>query len=308
MQARLLYPVRTMAALAAALIAGMAMAAPRLPIDGPIEHAPAWSLKTPGGDTVHYPDDARGRPTVLMFWPSWCPFSRALQPYVQDVWEDYRDRGVNVWTINIREDGDPVQTMKDRGLSFPLLLNGDPLMDPYGIQRTPWLVVMDGDNRIVYTRPANPPSPIEVARRIRSTLNALIGDRAVPMPTSWPKPYDLHLKPRADRIDRTRPKSLPASIWQPWLQQYLAGVGPEAVVAGIEPLGPIGDGKSAIEHARRLWTERWGEEAVQAQAPYRAYRDATRWVVLGNGLDDELGTGMILVVERESGRVLRITQ
>ena len=84
--------------------------------------APAFSLKTPQGTTVGFPADAQHRPSTIMFWHSRCPFSRALQRYVQSIWEDYRDAGVNVWSINIKVYKNPVQVMKDRGLSFPLFL------------------------------------------------------------------------------------------------------------------------------------------------------------------------------------------
>src|SRR3546814_8552213 len=142
-------------------------------------------LQTPDGKTVQFPEDARHHPSVLLFWPSWCPYSRALQPYVQDIWNDYRDAGVQVWTINIKETGDAVQAMHDRGLSFPLLLNGDALIQSYGITRTPWLVVVDGNNRIAYTRPAQEASPVDVAKQVRKPLNELPGPRAVPLPGSY---------------------------------------------------------------------------------------------------------------------------
>src|SRR5688572_2706555 len=118
-------------------------------VPGPIAVAPSFSLKTTEGKIVNYPADAQGQPTVLMFWPSWCPFSRALQPYVQDIWVDYRDRGVKLWTINIKEDGDPLKAMRERGLSFPLLLEGDAVANEYRVVRTPWLVVMDGKQNIL---------------------------------------------------------------------------------------------------------------------------------------------------------------
>src|SRR3546814_20443168 len=89
-------------------------------------------LQTPDGKTVQFPEDARHQPSVLLFWPSWCPYSRALQPYVQDIWNDYRDAGVQVWTINIQETGDAAQAMHDPGLSLPLLLYGDALIQSYG--------------------------------------------------------------------------------------------------------------------------------------------------------------------------------
>jgi thiol-disulfide isomerase/thioredoxin len=275
---------------------------------GPITVAPSWSLKTPDGQTVNYPADAQGRPTVLLFWPSWCPFSRALQPYVQDIWVDYRDRGVNVWTLNIKEDGDPVAVMRERGLSFPLLLNADAVANDYRVSRTPWLVVMDGQQNILYTRPANPPTPIDVAKRAREVLNGLLGDQAVPLPASYPPPYDLHLKRKEDMVDRTKPTPIAESEWQPWVVKYLDAIPSNETREDIPPRGRIEKGKDAIAVARELWTARYGEEAVNAEAPYRAFRRNTRWIVLGQGLERKLGTGMVLVIEHESGQVVRLTR
>ncbi len=275
---------------------------------GPIAVAPAWSLSTPEGKVVNYPQDAKGQPTLLLFWPSWCPYSRALQPYVQDIWSAYRDRGVNVWTINIKEDGDPVATMRERGLSFPLLLKGDDLMVSYRIERTPWLVVIDGQRNIVYTRPANPPTPIDVAKRARAALNKLLGDKAVPLPTSYPPPYDLHLKRAEDLVDRTAPKPISESEWEPWVATYLGSIPADEKRADLAPRGEVSKGKEAIALAKELWAQAYGSEAVNAMAPYRAFRKDNRWIVLGQGVDGKLGEGLILVVEAGSGQVVRMVK
>lgn len=273
---------------------------------GPVAVAPAWSLKTPQGQVVNYPADARGRPTVLLFWPSWCPFSRALQPYVQDIWTDYRDRGVNVWTINIREDGDPLQAMRDRGLSFPLLLDGDALIPTYKITRTPWFVVIDGAQNIVYTRPAHPPTPIDVAKAARETLNALLGDRAVPLPAQYPPPYDLHLKRQEDLPDRRAPAPIPDAEWERWVRTYLLTIPAGESRPDLPAQGDIANGKDALARARQLWTQAYGAAEVQAQAPYRALRLDRHWVVLGQPPGAALGEGLILVIEHDGGRVVRL--
>ena len=292
---------------AALLFSGAALSIDA-PLDtpGPIAKAPSWTLFAPDGTRVSYPADAKNQPTVLMFWPSWCPFSRALQPYVQDIWQDYRDRGVKVWTINIKEDGDPVQTMRERGLSFPLLLKGDPLVAPYQITRTPWLVVMDGAQNILYTRPANPPTPIDVAKRVREVLNQMLGDKAVPLPTAYPPPYDLHLKKAEDLPDRRAPKDIAESEWEPWVKTYLAGIPADERRSDVPARGPVGSGKAAIALAKELWTQAYGAELVNAIAPYRAFRIDQRWIVLGQGVDGALGTGLILVVEQGTGQVVRL--
>jgi peroxiredoxin len=264
------------------------------------EFAPAWQLQMADGTKVQFPEDARHQPSVLLFWPSWCPYSRALQPYVQDIWNDYRDAGVHVWTINIKETGDPLQAMKDRGLSFPLLLHGDALIASYGIVRTPWLVVVDGNNRIVYTRPANSRSPVDVARKVRETLNGLLGGRAVPLPTSYPPPYDLHLR-------RQHQPPVGDAEWKPWAEKTLAGVGADEAVADIAPVGPVADGRAAIDVARKLWTQRYGVEQVAIQAPYRSYRRNRLWIVSGAAVAGHLGEGFGLVVDADTGRVRRIS-
>ena len=38
-------------------------------------YAPSFSLRTPAGGSVRYPEVADGQPSVLMFWPAWCPLS-----------------------------------------------------------------------------------------------------------------------------------------------------------------------------------------------------------------------------------------
>lgn len=283
-------------ALAAALLAS--------PVRAQVVTAAPWALKTPGGTTVSYPRDAQGRPTVLLFWPSWCPFSRALQPYVQDIWLDYRDAGVNVWTINIMESGDPLQAMRERGLRFPLLLDGDPLIRSYGITRTPWFVVIDGEGRIVYTRPADAPSPVDVAKAARETLNRLLGPSALPLPAAYPPPYDLHLRGRGP--SRLATGAAADAEWQPWARAYLAGVEPAERVEGQAAYGPVTDGKAAIAIARRIWSEAYGAEPTLAQAPFRSYRRNDLWLVAGTAVAGRLGQGYIVVLDVRSGAVVRL--
>jgi thiol-disulfide isomerase/thioredoxin len=290
--------VAWLALLAAALMMSPARAQP--------DHAPAWQLQTPDGETVRYPEDAQGQPTVLLFWPSWCPYSRALQPYVQDIWKDYREAGVKVWTINIKEDGDPMQAMRERGLSFPLLLNGDDLIARYAIERTPWFLVIDGQQRIVYTRPGNQPSPVEVAKQARGALNRLLGARAVPLPASYPAPYDLHLR-KTPSTARQASAAASDAEWRPWAASVLAEVRAEETVAGVAPLGAIDDGRDAILQARALWTQRYGTEPTRTQAPYRAFRKGNLWLVSGLALPGRLGQGYLLIVAADDGRVLRLS-
>lgn len=269
--------------------------------------APPFALKTPEGATVRYPEDAQGQPTLLMFWPSWCPFSRALQPYVDDIWKDYRHTGVKVWTINIKEDKDPVQVMRERGLSFPLLIEGDEVARDYRLQYTPWLVVMNAANEIVYTRPPKPPTPAHTAQEVRVVLNGLLGAKALPLPASYPKPYDLHLKRKEDLVPRLVAVPVPQAEWSAWLRDYLAAIPSDELRKDLPAVGLLENGKAAIAQARQLWAQAYGQDASDAQAPYRSYRMGNRWVVLGDGLNPRLGQGFIAVMQADTGQVIRLT-
>jgi peroxiredoxin len=273
------------------------------------QSAPVFQLRTPTQDTVDFPAAAQGQPSVLLFWPSWCPYSRALQPYVQSIWEDYRDHGARVWTINIEETADPLKVMADRGLNFPLLLDGTAVADAYGVRLMPALVIVDGSGKIIYVMHEKTTSPVEVAKQVRATLNSLLGEKAPPLPVAYPKPYDLHLLSLEQLEHRMTPTKLPQEQWLPWVEAYLATLKPDEHVAGLASQGAIPDGKHAIAVARQLWSARYGAEQTLIEAPYRAYRVDNHWVVLASGQDGpdaKLGAGFTLVLTVDQGQVLRI--
>ncbi len=271
--------------------------------------APTFSLQTPQGQTVTLPDATSHQPMVLLFWPSWCPYSRALQPYVQSIWQDYRDHGVTVWTINIEETRDPVAVMKERDLSFPLLVSGNAVADQFGVRLMPAVLVLDDQNKIVYKMHEKTISPIDAAKQIRTTLNGLLGDKAVALPTEYPKPYDLHLLSLEALNLRMTPTPIPQSEWEPWMDAYLATLRPGEYLSEIPAKGAIANGKQAITFAREIWSKKYGAEQTLIQAPYRSYRINNHWVVLGSGevgASTKLGEGFIAVMEVDSGRIVRV--
>lgn len=114
--------------------------------------APAWTLDEFGGGTVRFPADARGQPAVVLFWATWCPFCKALMPHLQEIRERYADSGVQVFAVNIREDGDPVAFASESGYDFIFALDGDAVAAQYGVRGTPGLFVVGRDGRIAMNR------------------------------------------------------------------------------------------------------------------------------------------------------------
>lgn len=135
--------------------------------------SPQWSLQNAAGETVEFPAAAAGKPSVLLFWATWCPYCQALMPHVQKVHEDYADQGVKVYAVNVLENDDSAAYMRRHGLTYPLLLKGDAIMADYGVRGTPWLLVLDGQQQVLFKRvPGMPPAAVEA--RIREALDAAL--------------------------------------------------------------------------------------------------------------------------------------
>lgn len=111
------------------------------------DDAITWSLETPAGETVNFPDERNG-PAILLFWASWCPYCKALMPHLQTIADEY-DGELAVYAVNFRDDGDPQAFMERHDYSFTLLLNGGAVAEQYEIWGTPGVLVFDKDNRQV---------------------------------------------------------------------------------------------------------------------------------------------------------------
>ena len=100
--------------------------------EGERPDAPALSLPllVPGGglgregETVSL-DDLRGRPVVLNFWASWCPPCRDEAPLLEDLWRRYRDRGVVMLGVDVRDlSGNARDFAEEFGYTYPSVRDG----------------------------------------------------------------------------------------------------------------------------------------------------------------------------------------
>ena len=94
--------------------------------DYELQHLPEFSLLDLDSQTINnkYID---GKFTVIHIATTWCPFCNAEAPHLQQLFEDYRDYGVKVLIIDVKESADLVRNLlADRHqISFPILLDSD---------------------------------------------------------------------------------------------------------------------------------------------------------------------------------------
>ncbi|MBT8078313.1 MAG: TlpA family protein disulfide reductase [Gammaproteobacteria bacterium] len=145
------------------------------------DEAPAWSAVTFDGSDLTFPAAAAGQPSIILFWATWCPYCKALMPYLEDIREQYESHGVRVFAINIKEDDDPQAFAAGHDYEFVYLLNGDDIATRYSVRFTPGLMVVDRNNKIVFRRKSTelPPGRKVAeywAEQVTAALDKLITD------------------------------------------------------------------------------------------------------------------------------------
>lgn len=168
-------------ALYGAAVLGLVLAGPLAAVEQG-ELAPPWTARDFGGHAVDFPAVTQGKPAVVVFWATWCPYCKAFMPHLRTIEADYAKQGVKVVVINAKEDGrgDPRADLAGLGFSPIAIENGDEIAKAYGIQYIPGLLIVDGKGKVAYRRPwTDLPAGQTVAElwdgQVRTALDALVG-------------------------------------------------------------------------------------------------------------------------------------
>jgi thiol-disulfide isomerase/thioredoxin len=113
--------------------------------------APDFTLADASGHSYHL-RDLRGKVVVIDFWATWCAPCRAQMPYLQQINDQYAQRGVVVLGLDSGEDA---ATVKEYTIStnytFPLLLGAEPsVTTQYFVDAYPTTLVIDRNGKIIY--------------------------------------------------------------------------------------------------------------------------------------------------------------
>ncbi len=116
--------------------------------------APAWVGTDAQDREVAFPQVLDGKPAVMVFWATWCPYCKAFMPYLESILEDYADEGVKALAINTREepDGDPRAYLDGLGFSLVGIIGGDSIAADYDVHFIPGLMVVDGSGMVSWRR------------------------------------------------------------------------------------------------------------------------------------------------------------
>jgi cytochrome c biogenesis protein CcmG/thiol:disulfide interchange protein DsbE len=123
---------------------------------------PQWQLYNEAGQLVKSSDFV-GKPLVIHFWATWCPYCKKLQPGLEKLYQKYQADGLQMIAISLREDegATPQKELDRRGMTFKTLIKGHEVgLNLFGVSGTPTTIFIDKTGHIISsTRISAPDDP-----------------------------------------------------------------------------------------------------------------------------------------------------
>lgn len=92
-----------------------------------------------------------GGPLVVAFFKTDCPTCMLLFPYLQRLYEAYRDQGLQVWGVSQDPLDSTLAFATDCGVAFPVLLDTTwEASNAYGIDIVPTVMLFDREGAITF--------------------------------------------------------------------------------------------------------------------------------------------------------------
>lgn len=111
--------------------------------------APDFQLPDLNGQVVSL-SGLRGKPVLINFWATWCPDCVEEMPYLQQIYDEWTDRGLVLLTIDIGESPATIKEfMLKYNLTMPVLLDArESVAQRYNITGIPTTFLIDKDGVI----------------------------------------------------------------------------------------------------------------------------------------------------------------
>jgi peroxiredoxin len=110
--------------------------------------APDFTLTTLNGQSVTL-SAYRGRPVMLNFWATWCPYCRGQIPYLIEASDEMTKKGLEFFTVSREEEATIREFMQKEGYAFTVAVDPDSAVwGSYHIGGIPHTFFIDSDGII----------------------------------------------------------------------------------------------------------------------------------------------------------------
>jgi thiol-disulfide isomerase/thioredoxin len=139
--------------------------------------APAWHITN---DTIELSSESLlGKPYVLHFWATWCPYCKKLQPGLETISKGYVEKGIETYAVSFWENPrtKPIKDMKRRGLDFKVLVHGDEAAKSFDVTSTPTTVFINHRGEIVFTYVLSDPNDPQLRLAYETLVDQVKADQ-----------------------------------------------------------------------------------------------------------------------------------
>jgi cytochrome c biogenesis protein CcmG/thiol:disulfide interchange protein DsbE len=133
--------------------------------------APDWTLKDAQGHDASL-SNYQGKPLILHFWATWCPYCKKVQPGLEHLLNKYHTDGLELLGISFREDEGtlPQKVLDDRGFTFKTLVDGDVVATQYRVRGTPTTFFIDREGLVVWVSSGSDPNDPKMEEIVRAMV------------------------------------------------------------------------------------------------------------------------------------------